>query len=146
MEGADRRPRAEAVDLGGISAGTLGPGTVWTQREGQDLNANLVRFPRGEGVGEHLNDEVDVIFIGVSGSGVVEVDGREHTLGAGVLILAPKGARRATRSASEDFSYLTVHKRRGPVRLRAGERKPNARSATRTPDDRHQGSGGSGWL
>lgn len=115
-----------AVDLGKVSADARGSGTVWTQREGQDLNANLVRFPRGEGVGEHVNDEVDVLFIGVSGSGVVEVDGREHTLEAGVLILAPKGARRATRSASEGFSYLTVHRRRGPVRLRVGERGPKA--------------------
>lgn len=126
MEGADRRPRVEAVDLGEVSAGVRGPGTVWTQREGRDLNANLVRFPRGGGVGEHVNEEVDVLFIGVSGSGTVEVEGREHVLGAGVLVLAPKGARRATRSASEDFSYLTVHKRRGPVRLRAGERRPSA--------------------
>lgn len=126
MEGADRRPRVEAVDLAEISANVRGPGTVWTQREGRDLNANLVRFPRGEGVGEHVNEEVDVLFIGVSGSGVVEVDGQEHALGAGVLILAPRGARRATRSASEEFSYLTVHRRRGPVRLGTGERRANA--------------------
>ncbi len=115
----------EAVDLGEISAGAWGPGTVWTLREGRDLNANLVRFPRGQGVGEHLNEDVDVLFLGVSGSGVVEVDGREHALGAGVLILVPRGARRATRSASDDFSYLTVHRRRGPIHLHAGESKPN---------------------
>lgn len=126
MEGPDLRPRAGAVDLARISASVRGPGTVWTEREGRDMNANLIRFPRGEGVGEHVNAEVDVLFVGVSGSGTVEVDGREHALRAGVLILAPKGARRATRSASDDFSYLTVHKRRGPVRLRAGERRPGA--------------------
>lgn len=126
MGGAERHTWVEAVDLAGISAGALGQGTVWTQREGRDLNANLVRFPRGGGVGEHVNDEVDVLFIGVSGSGVVEVEGREHALGPGVLILAPSGTRRATRSASEDFSYLTVHTRRGPVRLRAGRGRPNA--------------------
>lgn len=126
MEGQDLRPRADAVDLAGISASVRGPGTVWTEREGRDLNANLVRFPRGGGVGEHVNEEVDVLFVGVSGSGTVEIDGREHALGAGVLVLAPKGARRATRSASDDFSYLTVHRRRGPVRLRVGREKPNA--------------------
>ena len=49
MEGAEGRPRAEAVDLGRVSADARGPGTVWTQREGRDLNANLVRFPRGRG-------------------------------------------------------------------------------------------------
>lgn len=106
-----------AVDLGGISSNTRASGAVWTEREGRDLNANLVRFPRGEGVGEHVNEEVDVLFIGVSGSGIVELEGREHALGAGVLLLAPRGARRSTRSISESFSYLTVHRRRGPVRL-----------------------------
>lgn len=113
-----------AVDLGEISAGARGSGTVWAQREGRDLNANLVRFPRGEGVGEHVNGEVDVLFIGVSGSGAVEVDGREHALGPGILVLAPRGTRRATRSASSAFSYLTVHRRRGPMNLRAGEKGP----------------------
>ncbi len=112
------------VNLAEVSAGAEGAGAVWTLRGARDLNANLVRFPRGEGVGNHVNEEVDVLFVGVSGSGTVEVDGREHALEPGVLVLAPRGARRATRSASSDFSYLTVHKRRGPVRLGAGEREP----------------------
>jgi quercetin dioxygenase-like cupin family protein len=73
-----------------ISTRARGSGTVWTQREGRDPNANLVRFSQGEGVGEHVNGEVDALFVGVSGSGVVEVDGREHALGPGALILAPK--------------------------------------------------------
>ena len=114
-----------AVDLAEISGDARGSGAVWTLRGSGDLNANLVAFPRGVGVGEHVNGEVDVLFVGVSGSGVVEVDGREHALGAGVLVLAPKGTRRASRSASSDFSYLTVHRRRGPLRLRAGERSPS---------------------
>jgi len=114
-----------AVDLAEISGDARGSGAVWTLRGSGDLNANLVAFPRGEGVGEHVNGEVDVLFVGVSGAGVVEVDGREHALGAGVLVLAPRGARRATRSVSPDFSYLTVHRRRGPLRLRAGERSPS---------------------
>ena len=115
-----------AVDLAEISAEARGSGAVWTLRGSGDLNANLVAFPRGEGVGEHVNGEVDVLFVGVSGSGVAEVDGREHALGAGVLVLAPRGARRSTRSASSDFSYLTVHRRRGPVRLGAGKTGPGS--------------------
>ncbi|MGH3147663.1 MAG: cupin domain-containing protein [Rubrobacter sp.] len=115
-----------AVDLREISAGAWTSGTIWTEREGRDLNANLVRFTRGEGVEGHVNGELDVLFIGVSGSGVVEVDGREHVLESGVLVLAPRGTRRSTRSTSESFSYLTVHRRRGPVRLRSGQRGPNA--------------------
>lgn len=102
---------AEAVTAGG-------EGVVWTLGAGEDINANLVRFGAGRGVGEHVNDEVDVVFVGVSGSGCVEVDGEEHALDAGKLVFVPRGSRRSTRGGPEDFAYLTVHRRRGPLRIR----------------------------
>jgi quercetin dioxygenase-like cupin family protein len=103
------------VDLGEVasSAGDRA-GVVWTLETGEDLNANLVRFGPGRGVGEHINDEVDVLVLGVSGSGIVIVDGEEHALESGRLVFVPKGSRRCIRSASEGFAYLTVHRRRGP--------------------------------
>jgi quercetin dioxygenase-like cupin family protein len=82
-----------------------------------DLNADLVRFGTGHGVEEHVSDEVEVIVVGVSGSGIVTVDREEHTLLAGMLVFIPKGARRSTVSASEDFAYLTVHRRRRPLQI-----------------------------
>jgi quercetin dioxygenase-like cupin family protein len=106
-----------AVDLEEVAAGR---GVVWTLRTSEDLNANLVRFEDGGGVGEHVNEEVDVILVGVTGSGSVVVDGYEHALGAGKLVLVPKGSRRSTRSVSEGFAYLTVHKRRGPLQIGSG--------------------------
>ena len=98
---------------------TTGPraGVVWTLEQGHDLNVNLVRFPAGRGVGEHVNEEVDVLVIGVSGLGVVAVDEHEHHLRAGTVAFIPKGARRSTRGESGDFAYLTVHPRRGPLRI-----------------------------
>jgi quercetin dioxygenase-like cupin family protein len=92
-------------------------GVVWSLKASSDLNANVVRFGAGRGVGEHTNDEVDVLFLGVSGSGFVEVNGEEHALSAGKLIFVPRDARRSTRSTSEDFAYLTVHRRRGPLQI-----------------------------
>ncbi len=94
-------------------------GVVWSLEAGPNLNANVVRFGAGRGVGEHVNDEVDLVFVGVSGSGFVAVDGEEHPLGVGKLIFVPKGTRRSTRGVSKDFAYLTVHKRRGPLRIGA---------------------------
>lgn len=90
-------------------------GVVWILEGSDDLNANLVRFGSGRGVGEHMNDEVEVVFVGVSGSGSITVDGEEHDLSAGKLVFAPRGVRRSTLGVSEDFSYLTVHRRRGPL-------------------------------
>jgi quercetin dioxygenase-like cupin family protein len=77
----------------------------------------LARFPPGRGVGEHVNEEVGVLVVGVSGSGIVAVDGYEHHLRVGTVAFIPKGARRSTRSESGDFAYLTVHRRRGPLRI-----------------------------
>ena len=106
------------TNLEAAAASTAGQeGAVWALEASRDLNANLVRFGAGRGVGEHVNDEVDVIFVGVSGVGFVEVNGEEHTLGAGKLVFVPKGARRSTRGVSEGFAYLTVHRRRGPLQI-----------------------------
>lgn len=102
------------VNLHEVAAGVRA-GAVWSLQGSEDLNANLVRFTSGRGVNEHVNTEVDVIFVG--GSGVVKVDDVEHLLSAGILAFVPKGIRRSTRSTSEDFAYLTIHRRRGPLRI-----------------------------
>ena len=92
-------------------------GVIWSLQRSGELNANLVRFDAGGGVGEHVNEEVDVLFVGIAGSGSVRVDGEDHDLGAGRLVFAPRGVRRSTRAFSDGFAYLTVHRRRGPLRI-----------------------------
>ncbi len=116
-DGASASPK-NSVNLKDVAA-TAGDraGAIWTLDASSDLNANLVRFGTGQGVGEHVNDEVEVIVVGVSGSGIVTVDREEHTLSAGMLVFIPKGAARATVSTSEDFAYLTVHRRRRPLHI-----------------------------
>jgi quercetin dioxygenase-like cupin family protein len=92
-------------------------GVIWALEESGDLNANLVRFDPEGGVGEHVNWEVDVLFVGVAGSGWVRVEGEEHPLSAGMLVFAPRGARRSTAASSDGFAYLTIHRRPGPLRV-----------------------------
>ena len=92
-------------------------GVIWTLERGSDLNANLVCFGAGGGVGEHVNEEVDVLFLGVAGSGSVCVSGEEHVLSAGTLVFVPRGVRRSTSASTDGFAYLTVHRRRGPPRI-----------------------------
>lgn len=109
------------INLKDISADERGyKGTVWTLEGSEDLNANLVRFPSGEGVGEHVNKQVDVVMIGVDGFGKVTVDGREHHLSVGGMVFVPKHARRSVKSESDKFAYLSIHCSRGPIRLGAG--------------------------
>ena len=92
-------------------------GVIWALEGSGDLNVNLVRFDAGGGVREHVNGEVDVLFVGVAGTGSVRVEGVEHVLSAGTLVFAPRGARRSTGASTGGLAYLTVHRRRGPLRI-----------------------------
>lgn len=104
-----------AVDLTQLAA-RGGEGAIWTLEGSEDLNANLVRFEAAEAevVGEHVNEEVDVLFAGLSVAGTVRVDGEPHPLEVGRVVLAPKGSKRSVTRETESLAYLTVHRRRGP--------------------------------
>lgn len=102
----------DVVDLAEIAGHPAEIALRWALR-GEDLNLNLLAFDAGDGVQEHVNHEVEVVLVGIAGEGVAIVDGREHVLAAGRLILVPKGARRGTRATSDGFAYLTCHRKRG---------------------------------
>ena len=100
------------VTLAGVLAEVSGPGPVWTHTS-RDLNVNLLSFEAGQGVPDHVNDEVDVLIVVVAGEGVLAIDGTEHPIAAGQLCVIPKGARRSLHSGDGPFAYLTCHRRRG---------------------------------
>jgi mannose-6-phosphate isomerase-like protein (cupin superfamily) len=101
----------DAVDLATIALSATGRGPAWSQRS-DDLDMNLLVFGMGEGVDEHVNDELDVLLVGVAGAGVVTIDGTPHPLAAGQAVVVPKGTRRGIRGYAERFAYLTCHRRR----------------------------------
>ena len=103
---------AGVVDLVAVARTAAEQGAVWT-RQSEDLNVNLLLFGTGKGVAEHVNGEVDVLLVGIAGSGAVTVNGTRHILHSGHALVIPKGAHRATESLSESFAYLSCHQRRG---------------------------------
>ena len=96
---------------------------IWARETG-DLDVNVVAFPAGGGVAAHVNDQVDVLLVVSAGTGVVEIDGRPYQLAPGVLVLIPKGTRRAVRSTADRLVYVTCHRRRPGLRPVAGRRRP----------------------
>ena len=88
----------------------------------EDLNYTIVEWPAGKGVAEHVNGEVDVVMVVVSGSGEVVVDGERYEVRSGDALLIPKAARRAVSSRSDDFRYLNIHRRRRGIVLGAMRR------------------------
>lgn len=109
------RQDADRLDLAALLP-LAGDGVHWTLEPASDLNVNLVHLDAGHEVGAHVNDAVDVLLVGLDGTGEAEVDDRRHDLAPGVALHVPKGARRRTRAGGLGFTYLTVHLRRsGPT-------------------------------
>jgi mannose-6-phosphate isomerase-like protein (cupin superfamily) len=116
----EKQPAFELLDLiATIGAG--GSGAI-LGRETEDLDLNLVRFADGGGVGAHVNREVDVVLVALSGAGIVRIGDEEVPLVAGNALLIPKNTERSIRSQDDgEFAYLTVHRRR--ARLMPGPRR-----------------------
>lgn len=114
------------VDLFRALEAAENEGALWTLRDSEDLNANLLRFEAGGGVETHANEEVDVLFVGVGGSAKVSVDGEDRSLRAGTAVFVPKGSRRSVTAGPEGVSYLSVHRRRGRLGIGPGPRREDA--------------------
>jgi quercetin dioxygenase-like cupin family protein len=112
---APRTGATEMIELAALARTATTPGAAWT-RQSEDLDVNLLVFPSGDGVAQHVNAEVDVLMVGVVGEGLVNVDGKHHILRAGHALVIPKGAERGARSMSDPFAYLSCHRRRGGLR------------------------------
>jgi quercetin dioxygenase-like cupin family protein len=92
-------------------------GPVWGAASA-DLNATLLDWPRGEGPAEHVNEQLDVLYVVLAGSATLTVDGEPRQLGAGEAAIVDKGARRALVAGPDGVRYLTAHKRRGGLELK----------------------------
>ncbi|HEY0072849.1 MAG TPA: cupin domain-containing protein [Abditibacteriaceae bacterium] len=100
-----------AVDLLQQSSTASGSGPQWAH-ECEDLDITLLSWAPGKNIAAHVNNEVDVVLIGVSGNGTVTVEDETHPLRQGTLLLIPKGKARAMQCGAEQWSYLSLHRRR----------------------------------
>lgn len=103
------------VDLGAPQAGV--GGAIWSLPHGGDLDANLVRLDPDGAIGEHVNNDVDVLMVVQCGAGQVHVDGTCCELAADHLALIPRGARRSISAGPSGITYLSVHRRRSPLEI-----------------------------
>jgi quercetin dioxygenase-like cupin family protein len=95
------------LDLRGAS------GALWSLPHDGDLDANVVLLQPGASVRAHVNGEVDVLIIGITGAGEVLVDGESHRLGPSVLVHVAKGTTRAVTAGERDpLVYVTAHRAR----------------------------------
>lgn len=108
---ANDSPIPYPVDLLDLARSGPGRKPAWTHQS-TDLSLNLISLTAGQGIGGHVNAEVDVLLVGIDGAGSVEIDGRRHEVRPGHAVLIPKGSQRAVQCDGDHFAYLTCHRRR----------------------------------
>ena len=101
------------VDLGAAPVG--GGGAIWSLPHGGDLDANLVRLDPDGAIGEHVNNDVEVLLFVQSGAGQVQIGEMRHDLAADYLALIPRGVRRTITAGPSGITFLSVHRRRSPL-------------------------------
>jgi quercetin dioxygenase-like cupin family protein len=93
-------------------------GPVWGLAS-DDLNATLLAWNEGDGPGEHVNDERDVLVFVLDGSATVTIDGEPTELHRGEGLIVGKGRSRSISAGSHGVRYLSVHRRREPLQIRS---------------------------
>lgn len=87
-------------------------GAIWSLNAEQ-LNVNLMRLGSGAGIPAHVNNELDVLIVVFEGTGELQIDAATLQLSPGIVLVIPRGARRAIRCVQGPLAYLTAHRQRG---------------------------------
>jgi mannose-6-phosphate isomerase-like protein (cupin superfamily) len=111
------------IDLQRVLAAATSNGPQWSD-ECEDLDITLLFWREGDHIAEHVNSEVDVVLIGLTGQGIVKVAGQEQVLTPGTLLIIPKGVPRSVTAGVGGFGQLNIHKRR--KRLQVQMSRPKA--------------------
>ncbi|MGY0056081.1 cupin domain-containing protein [Streptomyces sp. LZ34] len=95
-------------------------GALWRLAvEGRQLDANVIRLPADAQVDAHMEPDLDVLLYVTGGSGWLEVADTRQELEPGCVAWLPHGARRALSAGADGLVYLTAHRRRPGLAIRA---------------------------
>nr|WP_155074169.1 hypothetical protein [Streptomyces taklimakanensis] len=116
-------------------------GALWRLAEsGRQLDANLVRLAPGAVVGEHAENELDVLLLVVAGGGELEdATGARRALAPQALVWLPRTSRRSLRAGPAGLVYLTVHRRRPGMSIRDPEAAGRGVPRTAAADEGGEG-------
>ncbi|WP_395298332.1 hypothetical protein ACF9IK_36390 [Kitasatospora hibisci] len=94
-------------------------GALWRLTgDDRQLDANVVRLRPDAIVADHVEPDLDVLVVGLSGEGALRCAGIAHDLRPGMLRMLPRGAVRGVSAGPDGVVYLTVHRRRPGLAVR----------------------------
>ncbi|MDI9835290.1 cupin domain-containing protein [Streptomyces sp. KAU_LT] len=119
--GPEEEPLARLLcDVTALTDAPASAGVLWKLTEpGRQLDANVVHLPPGGRVDTHVEPELDVLLLVVTGDGTVTGPDGDTPLTAGALLWLPRGSRRALAAGERGLSYVTVHRRRPGMTIRS---------------------------
>ncbi|NIK61676.1 hypothetical protein [Kribbella shirazensis] len=98
----------------------LESGARWRLAEpDRQLDANLVHLPAGRRIDTHVEPDLDVVLVVVSGDGIFGTAAGPQHVAAGNLVWLPHGAARDLTAGASGLSYLTVHRRRPGLQIKS---------------------------
>jgi mannose-6-phosphate isomerase-like protein (cupin superfamily) len=107
-------PAELLIDVGEVLLGVEHDGPACSINSEQ-LNVNLLRLSQGASIPQHINEEVDVLFVVIQGTCKLIVDNQTTVLRTGMSAVVPCGYLRALRCTIGPLVYLTCHRRRAPL-------------------------------
>lgn len=72
------------------------------------VGASIAYHPEGEECGTHNHSGAVELFVVVSGTGIIEVDGEHHQVAADDAVLVPVGSRHNLIGTSKDTPFKVV--------------------------------------
>jgi len=111
------------IDLASL-LDAAGDGVHWSLGDAEDLNANLVRLEPGHRIEDHVNHDVEVLLVVLSGHGSVHIDGQAHPLTPATVALVPRSSARRITAGTGGMAYLSIHRRRSGLQVRRAGHSP----------------------
>ena len=94
-------------------------GALWSLAEsGRQLDANLVCLPADASVALHIEPDLDVLLLVMTGNGRLSTESGDQELTPGTLLWLPRGSSRGLAAGPEGMAYLTTHQARPGMRIR----------------------------
>ena len=107
---------AQAINAGHTDRG--GAGTLWKlDVPDRQLDANVIRLAAGGEIEMHRGPDLDVLVVVLDGSGSLVGPAGAVGLLPGHLVWLPRRSDRSFVAGPDGISYLTVHRRRPPLRI-----------------------------
>lgn len=95
-------------------------GAIWKlEMRDRDIDANIIALPAGGAIAEYTGGALDILLHVISGSGEITTERDPVAVAVGDVVFLPHDSRRGITAGPDGLRYLSVHRRKQALGLRA---------------------------